>query len=175
METKLIVIAGFERYAVNSNGQVKNIARGNILKNRKAGRGYIQYCLGAGNYVSAHRIVATAFIPNPHKKPTVNHKDGNKENNSASNLEWATTFENMKHAYDNGFLANTACCNPKSGKDHKKSKSVDQLNIDGIYIKTFPSMRIAAKETKSQQSSISQVISGKLNKTNGFKWRYSNV
>ena len=51
---------------------------------------------------SIHRLVAEAFIENPEKKRTVNHKDGDKHNNVASNLEWATYQENSKHACDTG-------------------------------------------------------------------------
>ena len=51
-----------------------------------------------------HRVVAEHFIPNPNNDPVVNHIDGNKKNNEASNLEWATSSENTLHAIDNGLL-----------------------------------------------------------------------
>lgn len=52
-----------------------------------------------------HRLVAQSFLPNPDKKRTVNHKDGNKLNNCLSNLEWNTHKENIRHAIDNGSFA----------------------------------------------------------------------
>jgi hypothetical protein len=54
---------------------------------------------------SIHREVAKAFIPNPTNKPCVNHKDGNKVNNSLSNLEWCTYSENSIHAIEKGLIA----------------------------------------------------------------------
>ena len=57
---------------------------------------------GSNELVRIHRLVAEAFIPNPLGKRVVNHKDGNKANNSVENLEWHTHSENLEHAYKKG-------------------------------------------------------------------------
>ena len=49
-----------------------------------------------------HRLVAQAFLPNPANMKEVNHKDGNKDNNRADNLEWCTRSHNVKHSFDMG-------------------------------------------------------------------------
>lgn len=50
---------------------------------------------------SCHRLIAKYFVPNPYNQPVVNHKDGNKLNFHADNLEWVSQSENIKHAIRN--------------------------------------------------------------------------
>jgi hypothetical protein len=68
-----------------------------------------------------HRLVAIAFLENLENKETVNHIDGNKENNHVSNLEWCTRSENTQHAY------NTGLHKPYTGiKDKGNNKFADE-------------------------------------------------
>lgn len=86
-------------YQVSNFGQVK---RGNKLLHLNTntyGYKHITLCKNGVRRTSAvHTLVASAFIENPNKKPQINHKDGNKSNNSAENLEWVTQKENNCHA-----------------------------------------------------------------------------
>ena len=107
-------IKGYEGiYEISDTGLVRNLRvdsknrtyPGKILTPGKTVSGYPFVFLsvnGKSKNNMIHRLVATAFIPNPHNLPEVNHIDGNKENNNVSNLEWCTRKENLKHAVDNG-------------------------------------------------------------------------
>ena len=95
-------IEGFiGRYQVSSWGRVRNAETGKVLKPYLNKKGYLKVGLCNGERVPkkfrVNRLVAKAFIANPYDLPQVNHKDGNKENNSYTNLEWATNALNAKH------------------------------------------------------------------------------
>jgi hypothetical protein len=89
-----------------------------ILKPATDAKGYLRVALAKGRGLKTykvHRLVADAFLENHENKPQVNHKDGNKENNDISNLEWVTNQENAIHATENGLWTY------KSGSDHHRS------------------------------------------------------
>ena len=70
--------------------------------------------------MQVHRIVAIAFIPNPDLLPTVNHKDGNKANNTVENLEWMTHLDNVRHAWETGLAK------PRYGTDNPANKYTEE-------------------------------------------------
>jgi hypothetical protein len=57
-----------------------------------------------------HRLLAEAFVPNPHNLPFVDHKDGNKLNLETSNFRWCTHADNVKYAYVNGLISRKQKC-----------------------------------------------------------------
>ena len=96
---------------VSDTGSIAKNVRGRIILKEQhvQNSGYLTVSVADyRNVVSknhnqlVHRLVAETFIPNPQNKPFVNHRDGNKFNNNAWNLEWCTHSENMRHAYDHG-------------------------------------------------------------------------
>ena len=94
-------IQGFEGlYEVSSLGRVRSLTRHKVMK-QWTNHGYSYVSLQNGKAKSGHRVhrlVAAAFIPNPEGKQTVNHLNGNKQDNRVSNLEWATYSENELHS-----------------------------------------------------------------------------
>lgn len=105
-------VRGFEDYLISNHGEIKSLKRGKeiILVGDKNNYGYRRVRLSSGKYnerVFIHRLVAEHFVPNrdPRNRHYVNHKDGNKLNNRADNLQWVTAGQNIQHAFDNGLNA----------------------------------------------------------------------
>ena len=95
-----------------------------------------------------HRLMAKTFLPGPEKEH-VNHIDGDKNNNSISNLEWATPKENAQHAVDTGLTTHEHC-----------TKEVHQYTLKGIYLTSYPSDISAEEATGVAKQNISKTTLG---------------
>jgi hypothetical protein len=164
------VIEGSGKYKVSNKGQIKSYAHNNpkILTPIKHGAGYLKYKLN-GKTLMIHRIVATAFIPNPDSLPQVNHKDGDKSNNCAENLEWCTAKDNVKHALDNGLS--------KLKENAVNSRRlIRQNDKNGNLIKIHESMTSAARESGISQGDISMCCNNVKhhNTAGGYIWKFED-
>lgn len=115
---------------------------------------------GARKRVQVHRLVATIYVPNPNGKLEVNHKDGNKKNCHASNLEWVTSSENGLHSFREGL-------NPTTHAVLQIDSKTDEV------IERFSSIADAKRKLGKPSLSISAVCTGKNKTAGGFKWRYA--
>lgn len=145
-----VVVDGFPDYLVSNFGRVKSIGRTTVrrdgitsrkkelIKKQCKTRGHLVTRLwrnGTSKCLYVHRLMAKAFIPNPENKPHINHKDGNKNNNSLSNLEWCTPSENNQHAIDNGLRGyNKGCDHAFSVFSKEEVLNIRKLFKSGLRI-----------------------------------------
>lgn len=121
-------VTGYEGlYQVSDAGRVAKIRNGErrVKKASRCSGDYLQACLTKEKKQRrflVHRLVAEAFIPNPDGKPEVNHIDGDKANNAASNLEWVTARENVGHSYIAGIRKTTIWGEPPTVKEYLNRK-----------------------------------------------------
>lgn len=101
----MIAIEGCDgHYGVTDDGRVWSYITNRFLKpGISVGYPFVNLQMGPRvKSVKVHRLVATAFVPNPHSLKHVNHKNGDKQNNHAYNLEWCSRAHNLQHAWDTG-------------------------------------------------------------------------
>ena len=123
---------------VSSMGRVRN-HQGCVRSGYINSAGYLYVSIdGQGHRL--HRLVAQAFVPNPEGLPVVNHRDGDKTNARASNLEWVTRAQNCQHAHDTGL--NSSC------------KPVVQYDKDGNWIANHRSIAAAARSTEGVKQTV---------------------
>lgn len=185
-------IKGYEGlYEISDHGRVKSMPRirvvcthKRIYNYKKATKeiflkpvlkttGYSQVTLTKNSLQEIrllHRLVAETFIPNPLRKPQVNHKDGNRFNNHINNLEWVTASENSLHAYR--VLNIVSPTKGKFGKDASRSRVVIQKSLDGNIVKTWECASDAVRQCRFDSGGITKCCQGKRKTHKNYKWEY---
>lgn len=155
-------------YQVSNNGRVKSLQRAiafpgyekiikeSIMTPKENGRGYLQvnlYVNKKSDWQLIHRLVAKAFVPNPNNFPQVNHKDEDRGNNCAENLEWCTNKYNNNYGLHKKHIA------------EKTSKPVFCIELQ----KAFNSITAASKDIGCTVRAISNACNtGK--EAAGYHW-----
>lgn len=155
-------VEGYEGlYQVSNLGRVKS--KNKTLHLNTNTYGYKHVTLSKDNVqktVLVHRLVASAFIGNPSGKPQINHKDGNKNNNAESNLEWVTQESNNRHAIETNL---------------RQVKKVAAVDNSGNVIKVLNN-RMEVNEFLGRsvcQDLITRCCNGKRKTAYGYSWRYA--
>ena len=117
-------------YKISNQGRVKN-PQGKILGGSTHKDSY-RFVTIKGKQIPIHRIVAENFIENKYDKPFVNHKDGNKMNNSVDNLEWVTQQENIQHSYKNKLQPSAVKTYKGKFTDEQRQQIKDEYNNTDI-------------------------------------------
>lgn len=134
----------------------------------KGGYLRVQLCRNGKSYhIALHRLVAEAFI-GERKGLTINHKDENKKNNHADNLEYLTRADNIRYGSGVRRSAENRRYNPLIGK------AVNQYSLDGRFIRRYKSASLAAflNGWGECSSDIHQCCRRERHTANGYIWRH---
>ena len=179
-----------ENFLISNDGRLYNIKTKRLLKPRLNKTGYLKYHLsvnGKRYNISAHRLVAIAFIPNPENKATVNHKNEDKTDNRVENLEWMTNAEQnvygtrleraRKHT---DYKARTIDYKSVALKhDYTKQNMCNRKRVgvwkilynELLYVGEFSTQRDASKYTNVSPGKISQCVNGYKKSCKGFVFK----
>lgn len=154
-------VAGFESYEVSSNGDLRNKKTGRIMAKNLAGAGYVKADLwanGQRKQTTVHRLVAEAFL-GPAEGREVNHKNGNKQDNRVSNLEWCSRSDNVNHGYY---------------KLGIRVKPIRVTNLATGEVRCYPSANEAVRDG-FHSARIHECLSGKRKSHGGFSFEYDTA
>lgn len=158
----------FGLYEVSNNGNVRRIYKTREprqLKKIVNKDGYHQVRLSVRNdakTVRVHRLVAMEFVPNPNGFPVINHKDEDKLNNAADNLEWCT----VKHNTNYNDMPKRRC--------KSLERAITQMTLDGDIVKEWPSRAEIERQLGYSGGNITMCCKGRQKTGYGFLWAYSD-
>lgn len=165
-------IKGYEGYyKISDDGLVFSVRKNKVLKTSKTHYGYEFIVLYAHNTEKTHlihRLVANEFIPNPNNYPCVNHKDEIRNNNKVENLEWCT------HKYNNNY----GTYRERNSKSHINHSSISKKVIclkNGVFLKEYPSMREAERQTGIKNQNISKCCNNRVKTAGGYEWKLKTI
>jgi hypothetical protein len=120
-------IEGFSNYDILPDGKIFNFKKGRYMSAKPCRLGYIRVWLtsdeGKRKAFSVHRLVGEIYVSGKSKiKNEINHKNGDKSDNRAENLEWADRSSNLKHAYKTGL-------HPSRVKELRNRAMLDLIEI----------------------------------------------
>lgn len=161
-------------YEVSDHGNVRSLPRRHTDKSGRAwirGMAQINATISVNGYpmvslsapgrprwtITVHRLVASAFIPNPDNLPFVNHKDSDRANNQVSNLEWCTHQENVAHAQAAGRLTGR----PRGYVSGKRLFTDNEVRQAREMRRSGQSLREIAEHFGVGPTAIQSIISGK--------------
>ena len=167
-------VVGYEGlYEVSNRGNVRSLNwRGTgitkTIQQKKHNRGYWQVILsvdGVQKTFLVHRLVANAFLDNPNHLPLINHKDENRKNNNAENLEWCSRSYNVRYSNHGGI---------KKRIGRNTHLQVEQVAMDGSIVATWKNSRYVFLTTGMSDWSISECCRGNRKSAYGYRWQYAN-
>lgn len=150
-------------YKISNYGRIKVINTGTILTQQISNRGYRHVLFwrnGKAKKAYSHILIGVAFVSNPLNKPQLNHLDGVKLNCEHSNLKWATSLENIRHAIETGLT--------KKAFGSKASKAK---------LTEIQAMEVLNSNLSSKELSLIYGITQRAVRAikTGVNWKYLNI
>lgn len=120
---------------------------------------------GKAKLYPVHRLVALAFIPNPHNYPQVNHIDEDKTNNKVENLEWVTASMNCNHGTRKARIR-------EKQLNNVHPRPIIQKTLDGRFVARYTSCAEIPRVTRYKRTNVVECLRGRIRHAYGYKWEY---